>query len=128
MKNNNIKFLILSFIAIFTLQVVGAYTAPNGGPTSSNSNRPEPMNVTTVDNEKYAGLAVKEFVSGNTSTVVVDTVGNVGVNTDTPASDARLYVKGSVKINDLKGTGTRRICAGTTGGSIEEGYPLVICP
>ncbi|MDQ5971428.1 MAG: hypothetical protein QG566_374 [Patescibacteria group bacterium] len=126
MKNNNIKFLILSFVTVFTLQVVGAYTAPNGSPTSNN--RIEPMNATTSDNEKYAGLAVKEFVSGNTSTIVVDTVGNVGVNTDTPASDARLYVKGSVKINDLKGTGTRRICAGTTGGSAEEGYPLVICP
>jgi hypothetical protein len=125
MKKNNLKLLIFSFLAIFTLQVVGAYTSPSGGPTSKGTD--EPMNVTTTDNLKYSGLGVKEFISGTTGTIAIDQSGNTIVNSGTAQNDVRLYVEGSVKIKDLAGTGTRRICASKTGSST-EGYPLVICP
>ncbi|MCC6323598.1 hypothetical protein IT400_02270 [Candidatus Nomurabacteria bacterium] len=125
MKNNNLKLLIFSFLAIFTIQVVGAYTTPSCGPTSKCID--DPMNVTTTDNYKYSGLGVKEFISGTAGTIAIDQSGNTIVNSATAQNDVRLYVEGSIKIKDLAGSGTRRICSSKTGSS-NEGYPLVICP
>ncbi len=126
MQKNNLKFFILAFLTVFTLQVVGAYTsAPSSGPTSNNTIAP--MNDSADNNSKYSGLGVKELISGDTGVIAVDVSGNMGVNTSSAPTDVRLEVGGSIKIKDLAGTGTRAICASTT-GSANEGYPLVICP
>ena len=123
MKNKNLNFIILGFLAIFFVQMVSAYSSP----TSLSINTNTPMDNSNANNEKYAGLGVKAFVSGNTGLVVVNQSGNVGVNTQAPASDVRMYVNGTAKFSSFAGTGERRLC-GSTVGSSTDGYPLVICP
>lgn len=125
MKNKNLNFIILGFLAIFFVQMVSAYSAPTANPNSNNT--PPPMDNSNANNEKYAGLGVKAFVSGDTGLVVVNQSGNVGVNTNAPASDVRMYVNGTAKFSSFAGTGERRLC-GSTVGSSTDGYPLVICP
>ena len=125
MKNKNLNFIIIGFLSIFFIQFVGAYSAPTGG-TNNNNTKP-PMDNSSTDNSKYAGLGVKAFSSGNTGLVVINQNGNVGVNTSTAPSDVRMNVNGTVKFKKFAGSGERKLC-GSTVGSSTDGYPLVICP
>lgn len=125
MKNKNLNLIILGFLAIFFVQWASAYKAPTATPPGGNTKTP--MDISSIDNEKYAGLGVKGFSSGNTGLVVINQNGNVGVNTGTAPSDVRMNVNGSVKFKSFAGTGERRLCASTVGSSA-DGYPLVICP
>lgn len=129
MKNSNLKFFAFSFLALFVIQVAGAYTsAPSEGPSKkSTKNATEPMDVSASPNAKYAGLSVNEFISGDTGIILIEPSGNMAINSNATQSDVRLYVEGSVKIKSLAGSGDRPICASTTGSST-DGYPLVICP
>lgn len=124
MRNTNLKFLILIFLVMFGLHLVSAYTP---APSSTSANSKPPMDNSTVLNTKYAGLGVKSFVSGTSGLVVVDSIGNMGVNTTKPANDVRLYINGTVKIDSLAGSGTRSLCASNVGSST-DGYPIVVCP
>lgn len=125
MKNKNLNFLIIGFIAIFFIQFTGAYSSPTGSPNSNNTKTP--MDNSSVENTKFAGIGVKAFSSGNTGLVVINQSGNVGVNTSTAPSDVRMNVNGTVKFKTFAGTGERKLC-GSTVGSSTDGYPLVICP
>jgi hypothetical protein len=125
MKNKNLNLIIIGFLAIFFVQFVSAYKAPTANPNGDNT--VTPMDNSTTENKKYAGLGVKAFSSGNTGLVVINQSGNVGVNTSSAPSDVRMNVNGSVKFKTFAGTGERRLC-GSTVGSSTDGYPLVICP
>ena len=125
MKNKNLNFIVLGFLAIFFVQMVSAYSSPTSKPNANNTKTP--MDNSSVSNQKYAGLGVKAFVSGDTGLVVVNQSGNVGVNTSAPANDVRMYVNGTAKFSSFAGTGERKLC-GSTVGSSTDGYPLVICP
>lgn len=126
MQNNYFKYFIITFVALLAFQGLYAYSNPSGAPGSSTNSVP-PMDGSTADNYKYAGLDVKTFSTGDTGMIVVNQSGNVGVKTTTAPSDVRMYVNGTVKIKSLAGTGTRRLCGGATGSSA-DGYALAICP
>lgn len=145
MKKSLTYTFLLSFLTIFAMNAMGtsySYHVTTSSPpncqgssctnnydgTMPSDNPYRPMDESTTDDSKFAGLSLEAFLSMSTNVnqyVVIDKSGKVGIG-KAPASDVRVDVKGSVKSSSLSGSGTGFLCTGGTGSS-KGAYTIERC-
>lgn len=127
MKKSLLFTFLLSFVIIYAMNAVGtssySYHVPAASPPGNNyngttpSDNPNPpMDESTTDNSKLAGLSVSQFISGKTNYIAVDSSGRMGIG-KTPSSDVRIDVDGYIKSSSLSGSFTSYLCTGDTASS-----------